>query len=339
MRIPIAGQPNSARKDSMHNRHGKSPSSCNGIRGLRRNQIIVLLAVLFGSAGLAPVNAGNISSDLVAFSSSETDSSGPVNLSSFGTTSAGGFNSSGAFDTAQTAWFEGHFGMFARTSMNSTGGSQGGFDIAHAYYQESMLIDPQQGTAQGDPGTLHLFYHLDGTVNIDVGVTLDSQGNDHSEGQVFFGWGFFAGPSAASADLVSLGVTQQNTWRGNQVSAVVNLDVDVPIHFQFGVPFYYATEFRLEAGASSTIGPSTGFAEGDFLHTGTLLGGAVFDQFGDRLANPSVISDSGFDFINPQLELESAVPEPSTFVVSSVLLGLFGAVWSYKRSKQTAIVA
>jgi hypothetical protein len=200
--------------------------------------------------------------------------------------------------------------------MNSTAQSQGGFDIAHAYLQESMLIAPQQGTVQGDSGTLDLFYHLDGTVNIDVGVTLDSLGRDVSFGRVFYGWGFFAGDSAAT--LVSLGVTQQNTWLGNQVSAVVNLDVDVPIHFQFGVPFYYATEFRLEAGAGSTLAPSTGFAEGDFLHTGTLLGGAVFDQFGDRLSNPSVISDSGFDFINPRSE--SAVPEPAT-----VIMLLFGA--------------
>jgi hypothetical protein len=277
-----------------------------------------LLAVLFGSAGLAPVNAGNITSDLQAFTSSETTSSGPVNLFSFGTTSAGGFNSSGAFDTAQTAWFEGHFGMFARTSMNSTAESQGGFDIAHAYYQESMLIDPQQGTAQGDPGTLHLFYHLDGTVNINVGLAPNSEGISRSFGRVAFGWGFFAGASPASKDLVSLGVTQQNAWLGNQVSAVVNLDVDVPIHFQFGVPFYYATEFRLEAGAGAPEAPSIGFAEGDFSHTGTLLGGAVFDPFGDRLLNPSVISDSGFDFINPQSE--SAIPEPSTLVML-----LFGA--------------
>lgn len=301
-----------------------------------RNQIIVLLAVLFGTAGLAPANAGNITSDLVAFSSSETSSFGPVNRFSFGTTSAGGFNSSGAFDDAQTAWFEGHFGMFARTSMNSTSASQGGFDIAHGILEESMLISAQQGTAQGDPGTLDLFYHLDGTVNIDVGATLDSSGHDLSFGRVSYGWGFFSGNSLST--LGSLGVTQQNTWLGNHFSAVVNLDVDVPIHFQFGVPFYYATEFRLEAGAGSTIGPSVGFAEGDFLHTGTLLGGAVFDQFGNRLSNPTVISDSGFDFVNPQ-QLQSAVPEPSTFVVSLILFGMFSAVWSYKRSKQTAIVA
>ncbi len=296
-----------------------------------RHQIILSLALLFGSAGLAPVNAGNITSDLVAFSSSETDVSGQVSRLTFGTTSAGGFNSTGAFDNAQTAWFEGHFGMFARTSMNSTSASQGGFDIAHGVLEESMLIPAQQGTAPGESGTFHLFYHLDGTVNIDVGVTLSGT-NVVSFGRVAYGWGFFAGSSPTS--LANLGVTQQNTWLGNQVSAVVNLDVDVPIPFQFGVPFYYLTEFRLEAGAGSTFGPSTGFAEGDFLHTGTLLGGAVFDQFGNRISNPTVISDSGFDFVNPQ-QLQSAVPEPSTLVVSSILFGMFGAVWSYKRVERT----
>jgi len=32
---------------------------------------------------------------------------------------------------------------------------------------------------------------------------------------------------------------------------------------------------------------------------------------------------------------ETAVPEPSTLVVSSILFGIFGVVWSYKRMKQT----
>jgi hypothetical protein len=54
-----------------------------------RNKIIGLLAVLFGSAGLAPANAGNITSDLLAFTSSETDSSGPINSFSFGGYSGG----------------------------------------------------------------------------------------------------------------------------------------------------------------------------------------------------------------------------------------------------------
>jgi hypothetical protein len=291
-----------------------------------RNQIIGWLAVLFGSAGLAPVNAGNITSDLVAFTSSETRDSGPINLFSFGTTSAGGFNTTGAHDNAQTAWFQDHFGMYGRTSMNSTGEGQGGFDIAHSFLQESMLIPPQQGMAQGDSGTFHLSYHLDGTVNIDVGVTL-APGSEQvvSFGRVFYGWGFFAGD--VGAPLVNIGVAQ-NTWLGNQISDVVDRDVDVPIPFQFGVPFYYATEFRLEVGAGSTFAPSTGFAEGDFLHTGTLLGGAVFDQFGDRLSNPLVISDSGFDYVNPQAE--SAVPEPSTLVMSSIVFGVFGVVWLFR---------
>ena len=274
--------------------------------GPTRNQIIVLLAVLFGSAGLAPVNAGNITSDVQVLTSSQTSSFGPVNILSFGSTSAGGFNSSGAFDTAQAAWFQDHFGMFARTSMNSTGEAQGGFDIARGVLQEAMLIPPQQGTAQGDPGTFHLSYHLDGTVNIDVGVTLDTGGQVVSFGRVYFGWGFFAGE--VGTPLASLGVAQTDTWLGTQVSDVVNRDVDVPIPFRFGNPFYYATEFRLEAGAGSPIAPSTGFAEGDFSHTGTLLGGAVFDQFGNRISNPIVISDSGFDYVN-------AVPEPSTLVM------------------------
>jgi hypothetical protein len=292
-----------------------------------RNNLIVSMAVLFGSVVLAPANAGNITSDLLAFTSSETDSSGPVNSFSFGTTSAGGFNSGGAFDTAQTAWFQDHFGMFARTSMNSTGTGQGGFDIARGVLQESMLIPAQQGRAQGSPGTFHLSYHLDGTVNIDVGVTLAPGGQVASFGRVFYGWGFFAGD--VGSPLVNLGVTQQETWLGNQISALVNRDVDVPIPFEFGVPFYYLTEFRLEAGTGSTYAPSTGFAEGDFFHTGKLLGGAVFDQFENRISNPFVISDSGFNYVSPQST--SAVPESSSAALLCIgFVAMFGYGWRKK---------
>jgi hypothetical protein len=54
--------------------------------------------------------------------------------------------------------------------MNSVGTGQGGFDIAQGVLQEPMLIPPQQGTVQGAPGTFPLAYHLNRTVNIDVGM-------------------------------------------------------------------------------------------------------------------------------------------------------------------------
>jgi hypothetical protein len=297
-----------------------------------RNQIIVLLAVLFASAGLAPVNAGNITGGIFVATTQSVDDNTVYNtLDSFGTTSAGKFNSTGAFETAQTAWFHDHFGMFARTSMDSTGG-QGGFDYAYGLWEESILIPPQQGTAQGDPGTLHLSIHLDGTVNIDVGVAIEILNGAQyaSSGRVTLQWALGGND----------GFNIERTWIGNQVSAVFNFDRDVTMPFQFGVPFLFVNQFKLESEAHGTPdGPSIGFAEGDFFHTGTLLGGAVFDQFGNRISNPLVISDSGFDYVNPQLAVESAVPEPSTFVVSSVLLGMFGAVWSYKRLKQTTAAA
>jgi PEP-CTERM motif len=34
----------------------------------------------------------------------------------------------------------------------------------------------------------------------------------------------------------------------------------------------------------------------------------------------------------------SAVPEPSTLAMSSILLGMFGVAWSFKRRKRTAAV-
>ena len=50
--------------------------------------------------------------------------------------------------------------------------------------------------------------------------------------------------------------------------------------------------------------------------------------------------DVGISNINfSQSQGGAVVPEPSTLVLSSILFGMFGVVWSYKRLKRTTAAA
>jgi len=81
------------------------------------------------------------------------------------------------------------------------------------------------------------------------------------------------------------------------------------------------------AGVSAGIGliygtpPGTlnGIAAGDFLHTGKLIAVKLFDSFGNEITDASLLSESGFDYLNV-----SAVPEPSTYALMLAGIGLVG---------------
>jgi hypothetical protein len=101
-----------------------------------------------------------------------TSSSGPSDpgstINTFGTTQIGRFNNSGGNDSAKTSWFHDQFGMFARGSMNPTAAAQGG-GFAYGSFYESLQFPPRPGNPQGATGNLRLTYHLEGTINIDIG--------------------------------------------------------------------------------------------------------------------------------------------------------------------------
>jgi hypothetical protein len=293
---------------------------------------LVRVAVL-GVVGLVPLFADLTNDMVVLTESSACANCAPVFTRGFGTTSAGGPNSTGGFDEAQTAWFPDHFGEFARGSLNSTSKAQSGSGFTYSATVESILIPPQQGMLQGDPGTFQLFYHLDGTVTIDVGQTFDSQGNLLSGGNVDLAWAW----SSAPTPFFNTGVHGDSIvkgWGGNQVS-VVNRDVIQSFPFQYGVLFYYENAVSVTAFASSGAGPSEGFAEGDFFHTGILNGATVLDKNGNPITNPVVLSDSGFDFVHPQGS-GSAVPEPSSAIPLGAGLGGLLLALRLRKSRQSA---
>jgi hypothetical protein len=172
------------------------------------------------------------------------------------------------------SWFRDGFRADVRGSLNSTGAAQNGEGYVHALLEELMTVPSQPGLASGDPGVLQLKYHLDGVVTIGVGQTFNSGGTLVSGGQVNLTWTFFDAPGNSNPNAVLLN-SVTGSWSGNQVSATVDRDVTVNIPLLADVPFYYITEFRLSALPLSGAPPSVGFAEGDFSHTGTLLGSVM----------------------------------------------------------------
>jgi hypothetical protein len=303
----------------------------NRIATLRLVPVVVLAVV-----GLAPLCANTLTNDMVVLTeSSACANCAPVFIRTFGTTSSGGPSASGGLNSAQTAWFPDHFGEFARGALNSTSKAQSAGGFTYSATVESILIPPQQGMLQGDPGTFQLFYHLDGTVTIDVGQTFDPLGNLLSGGQVDLAWDW----STAPTPFFNTGVHRDSLiqgWGGSKVSDVVNRDVIQTFPFQYGVLFYYETAVSVTANASSGAGPSEGFAEGDFLHTGTLNGATVLDKNGNPITNPVVISDSGFDYVHPRV---STVPEPSSAVPLGAGLGGLILALRFRKSRPSAAPA
>ncbi|MCY2966213.1 MAG: hypothetical protein NT069_21710 [Planctomycetota bacterium] len=97
--------------------------------------------------------------------------------------------------------------------------------------------------------------------------------------------------------------------------------------FDWAPRWYEATPAFLAGSPTPTV-----FTQGDNnpveMHFATTLGGA----------NLTLIADPNVD-INGRISDVAPVPEPSTFALSSLLLGGFGAIGVFKRLKQNAAAA
>jgi|GEM_PF-5852561 len=233
----------------------------------------------------------------------------PANfIHSFGDLSYGAADPGNGFDSAESANFQDHFGLFARGSANSTADPGHGSGWAYGNFLLSVLIPSDPTHPAGSVGSFMLPYHLNGTVTIDWG-------------EVFSG-GFLV--SGATARLVwdatsfnidgSSNTTQHladDTWSGNKLSVTVNRNVTWSVPFRFGTIFYLSEGYYVSVDGHSGAAPSVGFVEADFLHTALLGPAIVKDGSGNILINPTILSDTGFDFAHPAAN----VPEPSALAL------------------------
>ncbi len=282
----------------------------------------VVLAVLLGSAHLLQAD-GILTNDFFA----GTQAAGckdvcPANtLVGFGDVSYGAPDAAVGFDSAESINAQDHFGLFARGSINSTTETGQGRGAATGGFLISLLIPPQNGQAQDDPGTLVLPYHLEGTTTIDWGeVFVD--GFLVSFAEAHLAWDISSFEPNTPAHIQHM---IRDDWSGNHVSDTINTNLNAEIPFRFGEVFYIDEVYLAYVAGTCEAPPCVGSVEVDFLHTGILGPAIVEDGTGDPLANPLIISDTGFDFTNPQGGSTSEVPEPreTGMLVSLLALGAF----------------
>jgi len=213
----------------------------------------------------------------------------------------------------QLNWFENKFGVLGRVSSNLTQGANFENAGASANYLTDLMIPPQQNLKAGDLVTFQLPYYIDGTVAIDWGdnFAVDADGNliDLTKTAVDF---------TLASEILNLQTGQPDVQHledrhysgNNHLTDVISDNVLVSGVVTIGEPFEYSLFLYLNANANFTGTPTSGFVEGDFLHTGVMGPAIVLDSSGNPISNPLVLSANGFDFANPQGA--ATVPEPSS---------------------------
>jgi hypothetical protein len=117
-------------------------------------------------------------------------------------------------------------------------------------------------------------------------------------------------------------------------------DLQTPlVPITFGVPFHIRDILQtsiVTTGGGEDVGPiDAGIFYG---HTAAMTGVKVFDASGAELSSFTILSDSGTDYAHIGAEA-NVVPEPSSLVMSSIMLGLFGTGWFCRRLKQSPVAA
>jgi len=240
-------------------------------------------------------------------------------IDTFGSLSVGGFNSNLGFGDAQIDWFQNHFGLSATGSTNTTisdGFVHAGGGQAFGDFFDQITVPAQPSLPLGTPGLIELPYHLHGTIHISAPA--------FEQAFVSLRWDYGFGPAAQGGVNLTPAVfgigAARSLMSTDELTEVIDQDVTLEIGFVVGETFNFQEVVILTALAGGIGGPGAlvGIAEGDFLHTATLGGAIVLDQFGKVVPDPVVISDSGFDYVHPNaVEPGSEVPEPGGLLLAA----------------------
>jgi hypothetical protein len=256
---------------------------------------IQLLSISCAGDGAGNSNGQNCNRDLHTGSLPQASSTSRTFIQS---TSSGGANL--AAENNAFASFGG-FAMFSFAGATLTGDlvgrAFGATGSSLVRYTDTLNI-PGTGT-----GTLRVPWRVDG--GIDTFETNAAGGASVSLGFPF---------CQSFRTATSTGASGCTRSRGNTLgSEVFTVDTAydelwfLDFAFEFGVDYTFITDFALGAGAGGTLGSS---AQADFTHTGEMQPVQVFDSLGNLIANPTIVAESGLNYLDPQAAVPPD-PEPT----------------------------
>jgi hypothetical protein len=112
------------------------------------------------------------------------------------------------------------------------------------------------------------------------------------------------------------------------------------------VTIYSGTNFVQWSSLPNSLFSSDWATHQITLDTTSFVPGSVGADFNLIMSNVTsiqirgeLISFAEREGLDNVMVTAAATPAPSTLVMSSILFGMFGVVWSYKRFKQTAVAA
>jgi len=217
----------------------------------------------------------------------------------------------GGVNYGANAFSSGTFGKFSLLTF--AGGSATGFFVgtAHAGAVAQIQFSDSVNIAGVGQGKLRLPFLVDGSVSVSgsaasaFGFTF-CQAVPHVSG---VGSTCLVNGLPAFFNQLPPNVSFSNT---TQPGFAQLFNLDFPIVFGQFVDLNFTV--TLTSGANG----ASGIAGADFSHTGTIQAAQVFDQFGNLIPNPTITSDSGFDYVNPQFA--ASAPEPGGLILAAASL-------------------
>jgi len=165
------------------------------------------------------------------------------------------------------------------------------------------------------------------TIAAPVGVS------NGSTGSLLLGWDITGSASATGSAYLAISArTSAPLANTNSYTLAImsngHYDLTSPISFIYGTPFQLTIDSYVQANVGydyrDTTAPTSfsDTASANFLHTAILSSVSVNDSTGATVSGYTIITDSGLPF----LPTPSPVPEPETYAMLLVGLGLMGAI-------------
>jgi hypothetical protein len=251
--------------------------------------VTLVIVVTTGSASAVSELYAKAHTPGVAGPVTQTESSGPVEVSSSRTYSTHSVK-------ADTSSDFGVLKLYAESMVNTDYGTSA-TSISHARWSDTFFFESEAFNGQAGTATMH--FRVDGLFNINAPNWFNTP-----SGSIILGVGDSTTPGYNNFMAKSYTLYGDGTEDGS--AEWLNSDLFVVTSFTYGTSFEFAIDLRLEAYTASSGQLITTQVTGDFSHTSIWQGITdIKNAGGSPVGDYSFSSSSGVNYIN-------AVPEPTT---------------------------